>query len=139
MKKCLLFILMSVALFSGRCRNRDQGLVPSVPINIVINTLDVAFFDISVPGGWVYITGGSRGIIVYRRSNDEFVAIERHSSYRPEDQCAVVVMDDGVILDDPCSDSQWLIQDGTIVNGPASMPLRTYATSYQEPYLYINN
>jgi len=124
---------------ASRCRDRNTGLVPSVPVNVTINVLSPEFFDLSVPGGWVYITGGSRGIIVYRKTQDEFIAIERHSSYQPEDNCAVVVMDDGVILDDPCSDSQWLIMDATIVNGPASMPLRTYETSYQEPYLYINN
>lgn len=124
---------------ASRCRDRNNGFVPSVPVNVTINVLTPQFFDLSVPGGWVYVTGGSRGIIVYRKSQEEFIAIERHSSYQPEDNCAVVVMDDGVILDDPCSDSQWLIMDATIVNGPASMPLRTYETSYQEPYLYINN
>jgi len=139
MTKRILLILIGFSLLASRCRDRNNGIVPSVPVNVTINVLSPEFFDLSVPGGWVYITGGSRGIIVYRKTQDEFIAIERHSSYQPEDNCAVVVMDDGVILDDPCSDSQWLIMDATIVNGPASMPLRTYETSYQEPYLYINN
>lgn len=139
MTKKLLFILVCFALISSRCRNRDNGLVPSVPFNITINVLTPEFFDLQVPSGWVYYTGGSRGLVIYRKTESEFVVLERHSTYRPEDNCAVVVMDDGVILDDPCSDSQWLIMDGSIVNGPTAMPLRTYSNYYQEPYLYINN
>jgi len=139
MTKKILLLLVSVAMLSSRCRNRDNGLVPSVPINITINVLTPEFFDLQVPSGWVYYTGGSRGLIIYRKTETEFVVLERHSSYMPEDGCAVVVKDDGVIIEDPCSDSEWLIMDGTIVNGPAAMPLRTYSNSYQEPYLYINN
>ncbi len=105
----------------------------------MLNIQTVDYFSLSVPGGYAYVTGGSRGLIVYRKTQTEFVVLERHSAYKPEDNCAVVVMDDGVIIDDPCSDSQWLIMDGTIVNGPAAMPLRTYSSNYQDPYLYITN
>ncbi|HEY8404488.1 MAG TPA: hypothetical protein VIK71_07740 [Flavobacteriales bacterium] len=138
MRKALL-ILMGIAMLSSRCRDKQQGLVPNVPFERTINVLAPEFFDLQVPGGWVYHTGGSRGIIIYRKTENEFVILERHSPYRPEDNCAVVVMDDGVIIQDPCSNSQWLIMDGSIVNGPTAYPLRTYAYSYQEPYLYIYN
>ncbi|MFM7309039.1 MAG: hypothetical protein ACKOZY_00360 [Flavobacteriales bacterium] len=120
------------------CKDQNN-LVPNVPVNITININQPDFFNLTVVSGWVYVTGGSRGIIVYRKSVDEFVAIERHSSYQPADQCAVAVNADGVILQDPCSASQWLIMDGSLVNGPASAPLRTYQTSFTNPVLYIYN
>ncbi len=133
-------ILILASLLFSQCRDKNNtSQVPYVPVNITINVNQPDFFDLSVPSGWLYVTGGSRGIIIYRNSTDEFTAIERHSTYQVEQQCAVIVNEDGVIITDPCSSSQWLIQDGSLVNGPASFPLITYETTFQEPYLYITN
>lgn len=133
-----IFALIAFLLLVS-CRDRNNGRVPDVPVNITINIALPEFFDLTVPTGSVYITGGSRGIIVYRKSETEFVAIERHSTYLPENECAVVINDDGLILEDPCSGSQWIITDGTLVEGPASMPLVTYDTQFSNPILYITN
>ena len=132
----LLFILLFAA---AGCRDNNISRVPDVPVNIVININQPAFFDLTVPGGWVYVTGGSRGIIVYRKSMEEFIALERHSPYQPEDNCAVVVADDNVLINDPCSDSKWLIMDGTIVQGPTAFALKTYYTSFSNSILTITN
>lgn len=133
-------ILLIATISCSSCRDRNNNnQVPYVPVNIAININQPDFFNLTVPTGWVYVTGGSRGIIVYRNSSDEFTALERHSTYEVESQCAAVVNDDGVIVTDPCSSSQWLIQDGSLLNGPASFPLIQYETSFQDPYLYITN
>ena len=129
---------ITIALLAS-CRDRNMTRVPDVPVNIALNVNQPDFFNLSVPSGWVYITGGSRGIIVYRKSLTEFIALERHSPYEPENSCAVIVNADNVIVSDPCSDSQWLIMDGSIIKGPTSFPLKTYQTSYADPMLYINN
>jgi hypothetical protein len=133
-----IFALIFTLVFMS-CRDRNNGRVPDVPVNISINIALPEFFDLTVPTGSVYLTGGSRGIIVYRKSETEFVAIERHSTYLPENECAVVVNDDGLILEDPCSGSQWIITDGTLVEGPASMPLVLYDTNFSNPILFITN
>ncbi len=131
-------LLLALMTLSG-CRERNIDRVPDVPVNIAINVLQPDFFNLSVPSGWVYITGGSRGIIVYRKSPDEFIALERHSPYLPQDNCAVTVNEDNVIVSDPCSGSQWLISDGSIIEGPTAFPLKTYRTTFENPILYITN
>ena len=131
--------LIVLLIISSGCRDRNTNRVPDVPVNIAINIYQPDFFNLTVPSGWVYITGGSRGIIVFRKSTTEFVALERHSPFQPEDNCAVVVNEDNVIVSDPCSDSQWLITDGTIVQGPTPFALETYRTSFSDPILYITN
>lgn len=133
------FILFVLFVITSGCRDRNTDRIPDVPVNIAINIYQPDFFNLTVPSGWVYITGGSRGIIVYRKSATEFVALERHSPYRPEDNCAVVVDEDNVLVSDPCSDSKWLIIDGTIVQGPTAFALETYNTSFSDPILYITN
>jgi len=137
MKKIsLIFALVAIMI---SCRDRNNGRVPDVPVNLAININQPDFFDLTVVSGWVYVTGGSRGIIIYRKSINEFVALERHSTFEPEEQCAVNVSSDGVIIEDPCSGSQWIITDGTLVNGPASLPLVYYDTSFSDPILYVTN
>jgi hypothetical protein len=137
LRNCL--ILLALLILTSGCRDRNTNRIPDVPVNIAINIYQPDFFNLTVPSGWVYITGGSRGIIVYRKSTNEFVALERHSPYQPQDNCAVIVDEDNVLVSDPCSDSQWLITDGTIVQGPSAFPLETYNTSFQDPILYITN
>lgn len=127
-----------LCVLSWSCR-RDNGQVPLVPVNMQININQPDFFNLSVVTGWVYVTGGSRGIIVYRKSQTEFIALERNSSYNPAQGCAVTVNADGIIISDPCSDSKWLITDGSVMQGPASAPLQNYNTDFQDPILYISN
>jgi len=132
-------ILLALLIVTSGCRDRNTNRIPDVQVNIAINIYQPDFFNLTVPSGWVYITGGSRGIIVYRKSTNEFVALERHSPYQPEDNCAVMVDEDNVLVSDPCSDSQWLITDGTIVQGPSAFALETYNTTFSDPILYITN
>jgi hypothetical protein len=131
-------ILILIAFVGCKCRD-NNSTVPYVSVNITINVNQPDFFALTVPTGWVYVTGGSRGIIIYRKSATEFLALERHSTYLPENNCSVAVESDGVIIKDPCSDSKWLIQDGSVINGPASRNLLDYDTNFNDPYLSIIN
>jgi hypothetical protein len=136
MKKFILFI--AVVLLVVGCRDR-QSQIPVVSVNFSININEPQFFDLSVPTGYVYVIGGSQGIIVYRINETDFIALERHSPVNPEDDCQVIVAEDGVIIEDPCSNARWLINDGSVVDGDNSFALRTYETSFNNPILYIFN
>ncbi|MFZ4785253.1 MAG: hypothetical protein ACOYLH_07220 [Flavobacteriales bacterium] len=135
--KFLSFIIIVIVIATG-CRDRTSQ-VPYVNVNISMNINEPQFFDLTVPTGWAYVTGGSKGIIVYRLSQEEFIALERHSPHNPDDECRVEVQDDGVIIEDPCSGSAWLINDGSIVSGPTNYALTRYQTSFEDPILYIYN
>jgi hypothetical protein len=138
-KRNSIIFLYGLSVFSLlSCRDRITQ-VPDVPVEIVVNVNQPAFFDLTVPTGWVYLTGGSRGIILYRLNPETFVALERHSPYQAENNCAVAVSDDGVIVEDPCSESSWLITDGSVVNGPTTFPLTTYDVTFNDPFVYITN
>jgi hypothetical protein len=88
----------------------------------------------------MYIDGGINGIILYRKSNEEFVALERTSSYAPDDvKSRVIVMKDNFTLQDTVSDSRWRMMDGSVTQGPAEWGLRVYGTSYNGNSLAIRN
>ncbi|MBX3164836.1 MAG: hypothetical protein KF900_10170 [Bacteroidetes bacterium] len=141
MKK-ILFLFFTFLIFSCDKKNQqaNNNPVPSVPVNIVFYPNDPLYQKLQWVGGWVYIDGGINGIVVYRKSQEEFVAVERTSSYAPNNSAAKVqVMNDNFTLRDTISNSRWRIFDGTVTQGPAEWALRLYGTSYDGNMLRILN
>lgn len=140
--KKLLFTLI-FTLFTGffSCKKKDNsGVIPNVPVDLYIYTSDPLFFNLQVPGGWEYITGGSRGILVYRSSNSDFVAFDRHCPYQPENPCGQIeVMATNITAIDSCCGSQFSVIDGSVQRGPASFPLKLYQTTFDGQVLRIFN
>lgn len=129
-------------LFSCNKKNQqaNNNPVPSVPVNLKIYPNDPLYFKLQAIGGWQYIDGGINGIVLYRKSQEEFMAVERTSSYYPNNAAAKVqVMSDNFTLQDTISNSRWRIFDGTVTKGPATWALRLYGTSYDGNLLRIMN
>jgi nitrite reductase/ring-hydroxylating ferredoxin subunit len=132
--------LLATMLLAFGCKREERGGVPLTTVDISINVNNPSYVDLAVPGGWLYLTGGSLGIIVYRRTNEEFVAMDRHCPYQPGDLCRVFVDDTEVIARDTlCCGSAFLITDGSVNQGPAALPLQRYNTSFNGTILRIFN
>ena len=136
----LLVLFLSFSCKKKTTQNVAQNPVTSVPVTITMYPNDPLNFKLQAIGGWMYVSGGINGIIVYRKSNEEFVAIERTSTYLPDNPSAKVkVLSDNFTLRDTISDSKWRIFDGTVTQGPASWALRLYGTTFDGNTLKIRN
>ncbi len=134
----LVFSILIVSLFYA-CKKDDTG-VPIVAVDIYIYTSNPSFINLNAVGGWVYITGGVRGILVYRKSISEFMAYDRNCTYNSSDPCAVVYVDSSnIIATDTCCNSQFSIYDGTVLQAPAGVPLKAYNTTFDGNVLHIYN
>jgi hypothetical protein len=138
------FFFFFLALLISCKRNKTQPLVnhpvPSVPVNVTIYPNDPLNFRIQAIGGWIYFNAGINGIIIYRKSNEEFIALERTSPHLPNDTAArVYVTKDNFSLLDTVSRSRWQIIDGAIIKEPTQWPLRLYGTSFNGNVLRIIN
>ena len=117
-----------------------QNPVPSVPVNISIYPNDPLYFKVQAIGGWMYLDGGINGIVLYRKTEQEFVALERSSTKSPSDtKSRVLVQSDNFTLKDTVSASTWSILDGSVMKGPAVWPLRKYGSTYDGNLLKIIN
>ena len=141
-----LTIGITICVFFSFCKKKSSSQtvqtnpVPSVTVDISLFPGDPLNFSIQGIGGWKYFAGGINGIIVYRKSQEEFVAIERTSTYFPDNAAAKVkVQNDNFTLRDSLSGSKWQIIDGTVTNGPATWTLRLYGTTYDGNVLRIRN
>ena len=127
-------------LTSIQCsKDNDNFGIPLVFVNLRLNVNNPSFFNLSVTGGWEYVAGGSRGILVYRARPNEFMAYDRHSTYNVEAGCRVEVDSTNFGVEDPCSGSRWSIFDGSVIQGPAAMPLKPYQTFFDGTFLTISN
>jgi len=123
--------LATLILFFSSCKENADHPVPNLPVNIYINLNLPAYQSLNNPGGWAYVNGGSKGIVVYRNF-DNFVALDRHTTYQPDSACAIGEVDDVNFfsINDPCSTSKYNLLDGTVTNGPAQWGLRQYFASW---------
>ena len=135
-----LLLLVSVIVFAFTCKKQQDNNVPSASVDIYIYTSSPSFIDLNAIGGYTYITGGVRGILLYRKTTSEIIAYERNCTYQPSQPCATVVVDATHILaTDTCCHSKFSLYDGTVTNGPASVPLKTYNTTFDGTTLHIYN
>ena len=133
-------ILLILLLSQATCDNRVQN-IPYIPVNFDINLDLPAYNTLTFPSEHLLLEGGSKGLIVYAYTSDQFVVLDRHSTFDINLGCRVNVDSDGLMISDEsdCSESKWLIIDGSVSQGPALLPLHRYNTSWNPPILSVYN
>jgi hypothetical protein len=126
-------ILFAVSLITFGCVRFNQTPVPNIPFDRTIDLNLPSYSDLNGVGGYAYIDNvGSRGVIVYRRAIDEFIALDLHSPEDPEGDCFLPLFplqDNFLILKDTCSGAQFSLYDGLPYSG-SSYQLRQYRTTF---------
>ncbi len=123
------YILAMLLLLATGCKKTSKN--HPVPYVVTDKTIDItlpSYSELMNVGGYCYVTGGSRGIIVYRKSTDEFVAWDRHSPNDPNGTCPTPLTpnpDNFLELDDPCSDGKFSLYDGSPISS-SDWGLRQY-------------
>ncbi len=137
-------ILLIISLFSlsSSCgKGNEHDTIPNVAVNISFDVNSTMYINLSMVGGHEYLVGGYKGIVVYRVGADEFVAYDRACSHDPLTSNSRLIMDpsSSFILTDTVCGSSFLILDGSVNSGPATLPLKRYQTSFDGTYLSIYN
>jgi len=146
----VLFTILAGALIIS-CNKESNDRLPLPPIDITINPNSTIYQELNITGGWMYLYEAdgalypSRGIIVYRLTEDQFYAYERTPPFKPDSCCnatkticTALIVDFPYILD-TCTTSGYLILDGSQVSGPSNISLGMYVTEYYGGLLYIHN
>jgi Rieske Fe-S protein len=122
------------------CKKEKQA-VPNVAVDIRMYSADPSFLPLNPVGGWVYVNGGNRGILVYRKSLTDFAAFDRTCTYNPANANEVVKVDpsNNVIAVDANCGSKFVMTDGSVSQGPATLPLKYYNTTFDGQVLHIFN
>lgn len=115
--------------------------IPDVLVREEVNLNSVSSQALKIKdGNFIYIPGGIRGIIVYRKSSDIYLAFERKSPYNMEDTCGIITVPSSqFFMEDTCNKCtfKW---DGTPLSGPNRSILKQYNVQFTNAYtLLITN
>lgn len=133
-------ILLLLISFSFSCKKDEQDEIPYVYVNFSIDPSSIEYGDLNIPGNYAYVTGGYHGIIIYHRTQNDYVAYERACTHDPLEDCARVEVDESNTLAEcPCCGSRFLLLDGSPFDGPAILSLKEYRTNFDGKYLYVSN
>ena len=133
--------LLTLLILSGGCtKEQPHDTIPNVAVDLYLDINSTLYVQLATVGGWLYLTGGYKGILVYRVSADEFVAYDRACPYDPFEDKARLQMDLGnlTVVDTFCT-SKFVIIDGSVLEGPATVPLKRYFTTFDGNILHIYN
>ena len=134
-----LLMLSAFALIWGCDSQINVSPIPEVPVNVEVNQNDIDNVTLKQIGGYIYVDGGVRGLIVYRKSQNTYKAYDRNCTFQPSDACAIVSFhSSGFYIEDSCCSSVF-DTDGFPTGGPAEYPLKEYRVSSANNVLYIVN
>ena len=124
-------LLSSFTLILFVSCSKNQNIVPYVYVDQYINISLPSYSSLNYIGGWTYITGGSRGIIIYRQSYDQFSAYDRHCTYNADNPCGKATVDStNTFVECSCDSSRYQLFDGLVIQGPATYSLKNYQTNF---------
>jgi nitrite reductase/ring-hydroxylating ferredoxin subunit len=133
-------VLAILLIFTSLSCAKNKNPIPNVLVDITVNINNPSYMTLTVVGGWMYFSGGSRGIVAFRKSTDAFNCFDRHCPYEPEDPCGVLsVQSDNVTMKCACCASVFSLWDGSLQSGPAIQPLKLYNSTFDGTTLHIYN
>ncbi len=128
MKSRTIAILLILLSASISCKKTDVGPspVPWVKVNISIDLNKSPYNSLLIPGSYVYLKGGYKGIVVVSDETGKIWALDRACPYDVKSSCGVVNMSAaGNQFTCPCCASTYAL-DGSIGHGPSTFSLKAY-------------
>lgn len=119
-----------------------------VQVYLNINLSLPAYAALSLPQGYVYETGGNKGIVVYHTIFNDYVAFDRTCPDNPGNACSYVSMDSTNAFYrcghyaptwQACCNSKFDPATGNVVGGPAKRALKQYYVKQDGNILIVTN
>jgi len=146
--KTLLLLFMTFPFYQCGEHNTDYYGIPETYVYYTINLNLPQYSDLNLFGGWTYIDEGFKGLIIYHKVDDTYIALERCCTYEPLEECSQVCVDEsGIFLRCGHYDGEDFISccgsnfdmEGNVIKGPALYPLKQYRVSRSAEMLTISN
>ena len=133
-------LLTIILLLSVSCKDADNFPNTNVDISVPI-TMPMYINVYSTVWNYNYIDGGIGGIIIVQNLDNQFIAFDRACTFETNSNCIVSgdSINNPILKCETCCNSQFMIYDGSIVEGPANQALKKYNTYFDGVMLYITN
>jgi len=142
-KRVFLIPLFLVGISTGCKKDSTPSTagVPNVAVNFTIQVTGGQYTKLLTVGGWVYVTGGYDGIIVFCTGSGTYLAFDRGCPYDCETNtnAFVNVQTSGITAVCPVCSTTYSLYSGTRTGGPGSIALKQYQTSFDGANLTVSN
>ena len=131
MRKPVLFFLILILMATCKDTINPISPVPDVQVREELNLNSIAAQPLKIrDGNFIYIQGGIKGIIVYRKTQDIYLAFERQSPYKMDDPCGILTVPSSqFFMEDTCHKCSFS-WDGKPISGPCRDVLKPYSVNY---------
>jgi nitrite reductase/ring-hydroxylating ferredoxin subunit len=121
----LFLTLLFISCSSSTPDNNDN--LPNIPVNITLSLNSPQYQNLLVPGGWVYASGGIKGLIVYNFNGTEFAAFDRACPHvSVSDACSQMIVESSIKMVCPCDDAEFNILNGAPLTTGITVGARAY-------------
>ncbi|MBS1950572.1 MAG: hypothetical protein OJF59_000761 [Cytophagales bacterium] len=127
--------IFGLALLVGATQAQAQAVFPEITVNLTYPQ----FQRLKTDGGFVYLDGGLKGIILYRSGENSFNAYDRACAHDFTANCSVQVDGSTLFMIDRCCNSSFSFPDGQPTGGPAQRPLIQYRVELSGNTLKISD
>ena len=140
MKHIIKTLLLSICLIMG-C-NKDDTF-PDVYINESIYVTGPEYIGV-YNNLWAYQMepGGVGGLIIVQGMNNEFIVYDQACTFEASQECVISGENnnnDIILACKNCCNSKFVINDGSVIEGPANRALKRYNSYFDGTILHITN
>jgi len=134
--KIRIILMLAILTVLSACNRNNRHPVPYFQFDVTLNLNLPSYSPLMGVGGWAYLdNAGSRGVIIYRSSTNQFVAFDRHSPADEAGNCPSPLYpdpDNFFKLIDECNDGLFSLLDGSPWNDSqyTEWGLRAYETFF---------
>ncbi|HSY75983.1 MAG TPA: hypothetical protein VK890_03955 [Bacteroidia bacterium] len=131
-KGLFVFVISACWLLSCSKGNNPEASsnIPNVSVNVSININTSPYTGLTKIGGEAYVSGGYRGIILYRKDANTIMAFDRTCSYDLSDANGIVqAQTNGTAICLECG-STYSLYSGAVNVGPSTIGLKVYNTTF---------
>jgi len=138
MQKLIIFILL-LGLLS--CSNTDDPntILPNIPVSVEVNLSNPSNNALLAVGGWVEISGGIKGIVVYHASIDNYLAYDLACPHLSPSECSKMIIQDGLNMLCTCDETKFALALGGAPQSGTQYPAKQYRVTINGNSLIITN
>lgn len=134
------FYILLIAGFVS-CSNTDDRnpFLPNIPVNREVNLSNPSNNALLAVGGWVEVSGGIKGIVVYHASIDNYLAYDLACPHLLPSACTKMIVQDGLNMECTCDNTKFALALGGAPQSGTQYPAKQYRVIKEGNILIITN
>ena len=125
MIKKSIFLLAFFALVSCSTNQNLENCIQSLPLNLNTDLNNPQLINAQTPGGFAELNGGTKGILLFNKNGNEFVAFDKLC---PANDCNAPMIFENRLLKCSCDNSEYSVDFG---GAPQTNGFQCPAIEYQ--------